>query len=964
MTNNEQHSKEELFLELENLKKEYKELKIEYQNSLQLNINRDEELKASEERFHMLFDKAPLGYQSLDFDGYFIEVNQKWLDTLGYSHEEVIGKWFGSFLTPVYQEGFRKRFPIFKANGVIHSEFEMVHKDGSILFIAFEGRIGYKNSGEFKQTHCILQDITEQRRAEIALKDSEERMRLAVENSPVPIMIHDEDDNVILLSKGWIKFSGYTIDDIPTLSDWTEKAYGERTGTKKDYIDNLFNINETVNNGEWIITAKDGSKRIWDFQTTPIGKTNSGKSVLHSMAIDITEQKSVENDLRTAREKAEESEARFKNLFENHNAIMLLIEPESGKIIDANDSAINFYGFPKSILTSMVIDEINNLPAEQVKVERFIALDEKRNYFEFPHKLSNGDIRTVEVHSSPITYNNGTILFSVIHDITERKKAEEKVREKDIQFRKLSANVSDLIFQFTRKVDGSYCVPIASEGIINIFGCKPEDVLEDFTPIANVIYPDDAERVINDIEYSANHLTFFTCEFRVKIPGKNIQWIYSKSTPEKLSDGSVTWYGFNTDITVRKLAEELLSKQNQELEAQYEEYMQLNEVLRQTNYSLEIEKEKAEESDKLKTAFLQNMSHEIRTPLNGILGFSNLLTIDNISKSDIKEYSGIIQRSGKRLLETVNNVLDISKIETGQIVIIKKPFSLNSLISDLYSFFYPFANSKNIILTYHKISENDKNTINSDEFKLNQIFTNLIGNALKFTESGNIDFGYEVKNNSYVFFVKDTGSGITDDMHDRIFDRFTQSNLAVSRGYEGAGLGLAICKGLIELLDGKIWVESKINIGSTFYFTLPIDTVQSSVNEEKEYSKSIIKTIKTKVLIVEDDYTSYIYLLRVLKNSNCELIWAENGSQALEFVKSEPDINLVLMDIKMPIMDGFEATKQIKKIRPKLPIIAQTAYAFSEEKEKILSIGCDDYLSKPIEPDKLLKLIDKYFSDL
>jgi PAS domain S-box-containing protein len=255
-------------------------------------------LRESEERFRILFDRAPIGYQSLDFNGNFIEVNETWIEMLGYRREDVLGKWFGSFLAPDYVESFRERFPLFKEWGKVHSEFVMIKKDGSYMTVAFDGRIGHTPDGEFKQTHCVLEDVTELRLAEETLRESEERFHLAVANSPVPIMIHDEDDNVLLLSKGWTDYSGYAIEDIPTMGDWTEAAYGERSGSSKEYIDNLFDILTTQDNGEWTIKAKDGSIRIWEFHTTPLGRVNRGKRVLHSLAFDITERKEAETVLK------------------------------------------------------------------------------------------------------------------------------------------------------------------------------------------------------------------------------------------------------------------------------------------------------------------------------------------------------------------------------------------------------------------------------------------------------------------------------------------------------------------------------------------------------------------------------------------------------------------------------------------------------------------------------------------
>jgi len=276
-----------------------------------------------------------------------------------------------------------------------------------------------------------------------------------------------------------------------------------------------------------------------------------------------------------------------------------------------------------------------------------------------------------------------------------------------------------------------------------------------------------------------------------------------------------------------KRASELIIANNELLYQNEEKEKRANELI--------IAKEKAEESEKLKTAFLENISHEIRTPLNGIIGFSMLLNDDDIDKSDIKKYTNIINQSGKRLIDLVENVLDISKIQTGQLTGNKNLIEINTVFSDLVTFFSPVTNVKNINLKYHKT--NGKNiTIYSDEGKLIQILTNLINNAIKFTTSGNIDIGYEIGDTTVKFYVSDTGIGIPEELFDKIFDRFTQVDLTHKRGYDGAGLGLAICKGLVQLLGGRIWVESEINKGSIFFFTLPYTPDIQPAKPETRYS--------------------------------------------------------------------------------------------------------------------------------
>ncbi len=370
-------------------------------------------------------------------------------------------------------------------------------------------------------------------------------------------------------------------------------------------------------------------------------------------------------------------------------------------------------------------------------------------------------------------------------------------------------------------------------------------------------------------------------------------------------------------------------------------------------------KEKAEESDRLKTAFLQNISHEIRTPLNGILGFSELLIQDWTTPEDRVEYNDAIQHSGKRLMEIVSNILDISIIEAGQVVLAPEKFNVNNFIIELYNFYQGQASRRNLNMRYEFGLPNAFADITADTTRLYQVMNNLLNNALKFTNSGEIVFGYKVDKESLVFFVKDTGIGISDEHLSRIFDRFYQVEQSSTRNYEGAGLGLAISEGLVLAMGGKIWMESEKDKGTTFYFTMPVgdlaaDTAADSTDETPRESEVI--------LIAEDDDTSYRLLLTSLKKFGVVTLRAYNGEEAVDLVKKHQQISLILMDIKMPVMDGLEATKLIKQIRPELPIIAQSAYAFNEDIEKAREAGCDEHLSKPILAAKLNKLLVKYLN--
>ena len=388
----------------------------------------------------------------------------------------------------------------------------------------------------------------------------------------------------------------------------------------------------------------------------------------------------------------------------------------------------------------------------------------------------------------------------------------------------------------------------------------------------------------------------------------------------------------------------------------------------QLEFELVQAKDKAEESDKLKTSFLANMSHEIRTPMNGILGFAEMLNDDLLSEGNRKKYVEIINNNGKMLMNLIDDIIDFAKIEAGQTKILNQEFSLNTLLSQIYSTFLAITvrqNKDNIKLKIKKSLANEDCYIQADPNRLRQILTNLIGNAFKFTKEGYIEFGYNLPKEGFIeFYVKDTGIGISSNKLDVIFERFVQADYSRSRKYSGSGLGLAISKGFVELLNGKMWVESVENEGSTFYFTIPYIPASKRLSEEvdKKKLRSDYNWEKKVFLIAEDDTFSYKLLEGFLKKTHAKVLHAEDGIQAIEICKSNTAIDLILMDVQMPEMNGIEATKAIKEIRKNVPVIAQTANAIAEEKQKCMEAGCDDFVTKPINITELFAKIDQWLS--
>ncbi len=383
--------------------------------------------------------------------------------------------------------------------------------------------------------------------------------------------------------------------------------------------------------------------------------------------------------------------------------------------------------------------------------------------------------------------------------------------------------------------------------------------------------------------------------------------------------------------------------------------------IKQYESELKVAIAKAEESDRLKSAFLANMSHEIRTPMNAILGFSGLLTIPTYSDDKKKFFVNIIEARTMDLLRIVNDLMDISKLDAGQMKIYSKDDDLGSIFNLLHEYYVKSTQEsiegvKDIEIINNYCLNKEEGFIHSDFVRINQILTNLIDNAIKFTQKGFIEFGCSIRNDELLFYVKDTGIGIPKDKLHLIFGRFRQVDEKSTRTHGGSGLGLAISKGLLDIMNGEIWVESQVNKGSTFYFTLPYKPVTKNVviKEEITYSK-ILK--RKHILIVEDDTYNTNYLAEILANIDANCVYTPSGKDVMSLLTQNPLTEIVLLDISLPDIDGKDLAKIIKEKYPQMVIIAQTAYAGSKDKEQCIEAGCDFFISKPYTKDALINMI-------
>jgi PAS domain S-box-containing protein len=372
-------------------------------------------------------------------------------------------------------------------------------------------------------------------------------------------------------------------------------------------------------------------------------------------------------------------------------------------------------------------------------------------------------------------------------------------------------------------------------------------------------------------------------------------------------------------------------------------------------------KYKAEESDKLKTAFLSNMSHEIRTPMNAIVGFSDLLSDEGLTPEERRDFIAQINQGADDLMRLIDDIIDIAKIEAGQVNVHIAECFIRDLFKELHLMFIQNikrSGKENVTMSLKWDWPMNDLAIYTDPFRLKQILVNLLSNAVKFTDEGEIVLGIEEDPEGIRFYVKDSGIGIREEKQKVIFDRFMQGHETKTKLYGGTGLGLAISKNLTEILGGEIGVESKSGQGATFWFILPRNEVPLKYEAALRTPVSDVKSWEgKKLLIAEDDHSNYYFLYEALKDTGAEILWSKDGEETLELVRENPDLDLVLMDINMPLINGYECTRIIKREKPDLPVVAQTAYAMSGEREISREAGCDGYLSKPIKVKELLETL-------
>ncbi len=1076
----------------------------------------EESLRVSEENFRSIFENNSAAMALIEKDTTVSMVNDEYCKMSGYIKEEVEGMSWTRQIPPQDLERLMEynRIRLSNPKGAPDKyEFSFYKKNGEIRDAIMS--IAMLQNGKLISSFI---DITERKHIEEKLKQNELELKKRIKelNGIYSLaLLIERLDTCEEVYREFVKVI------VPESMKFPDKVFVSLRIDDEEYS-NFENfkprtdcncLSAPINlwgklSGELLVCYTENLPFIQSFE----------QSLIYNFADRIskyTERKRAEDDLQA-------SEGRYHDLIEQVRDIIFSLSPE-GILVSLNYSFESHTAWHiHEWIGRSIFDLVHpaDVSLATYRLTNILKGDTSRA-IELRIRKKSGDYLLCEVLATPQLKQDTIIgLLGIARDITERRRSEEALLERDNRFAKLSSQVPGLIFQFVKKTDGTYCVPFATEAIRDIFGCSPQDVYDDFSPIASVILPEDMEKVMSSIEYSGRNLSIWKCEYRVRIPGEQVRWMFGQSTPEKLDDDSIIWHGFNSDITARKQSEMMLRKLNrtyallseinrtiirvhkpQELyeavcniaigeggfrmawiglldprtknvvpvawagktekyldrlhitlddsergrgptasalrigkhhvandiatdsrmspwrddalklgfrasavfpfsiagelrgaltlyasETNFfddEELTLLDEMAANISFAmgyaeeeeqrkraegeLRIAKDKAEESDRLKSTFLANMSHEIRTPMNAIVGFAGMLSDPELSYDDRQRFTDIIQSRSDDLMHLINDLLDISRIESGNATVVKTVVSLNDILDEMEAVFRQKTEKNNItdiVITAEKKLPRRQAIIRTDGFILKQVFSNLIDNAIKFTETGSIRFGYNIPEEGMLScYVTDTGIGISPENQKIIFEHFRQAVLQNPKKlYGGTGLGLSICKGSLALLGGKIWVESTPGEGSTFRFSFPFEQ-ERETSQDPASGKGIVATEDIynwsgkKFLLVEDEQSNMDYLNIILKQTGADLTSVYSGKELRAQFENIALFDLVLLDVRLPDASGWELAKEIKRLRPGLPVISQTAYAMSTDREKSKEAGCEGYISKPILKKELYKII-------
>ncbi len=908
-------------------------------------------LKDSEEKLQSIFSAAPVGI-GLVVKRIIIEANDTLCSMSGYSRSELIGKSSRIFYPSdaEYEYVGDEKYRQISEIGIGTIETRIKRKDGKILNIILSSTPLDFNDLTKGVTFTML-DVTVMKKAEEQLKNSEERFRSIAENLSDIIFITDSEGVIKYISPA-VKFVGYEQEDCigKFFGDFIPVSELDKARSAFVNAINSINLRSSVS---ILFRRKDSSVFYAELSGSPFRFSDSSVGVL-GLLRDITDKVIRENELRKLSQAVEQ------------NPISVVITNTEGVIEYINPKFCEVTGYTKEELlgNNPRILKSGDKTKEEYKQlwDTIISGNDWKG--EFRNKKKNGELYWENASISPIIddKNEITHFIGIKEEISDRKRSEQ---------------IQKALFVISNAVVAGNDLKVLIEIIREQIGTVI-DSRNFFLALYNEVTGMLSSPIVYDekddfTEWPAyKSLTGYVIEQRkpILLKREDINELNRKGIIDLIGTTSECWLG--VPLIVGDEVNGAFVIQNYENPNAYttKDLDMLSFIANQISQSIQRQQAiidlkeallKAEAGDKLKTSFLNNISHEVRTPLNGILGFAEIMTQSDLSSEDRSTSNSMLQESSERLLNTITNYMDISLITSGSLAINKKLFSPVQILKSNYENYKEKCSKKGLKLII-EIPENFENImLLSDPELINKVISHLLNNAVKFTHVGFVKIGVSISDKDLKFYVKDSGIGIGKKSQKIIFDTFVKEEKEYQSLSEGSGLGLSISKGLTSLLGGILQVESELGAGSSFYFTIPAEHDASSSQSDHNIVENKEKSDKYSILVAEDDETNFFYLNALLKKeTEADILHASNGREAIEIFNRNSDIQLILMDVKMPEIDGLEATREIKRINSKIPVIAITAYAMSGDEERIMNAGCDGYLSKPITKSSLLTKISEF----
>jgi PAS domain S-box-containing protein len=681
------------------------------------------------------------------------------------------------------------------------------------------------------------------------------------------------------------------------------------------------------------IVRKDGGIRYVNLLAVPVFK-NEGFVGTRASIRDITLQKNF-SDLQIMKENAESAKRQFQDFFNNAPDAIFIIEEDTGLIVNSNQAASRLLQLPIEEIVGHHQSAFQPSYSREVLRQHISESSRSVPYEDTLHRTDGTKI-PVGLTVGEVTFEGKQCLVETFRDITHRKEKEEEL---NVAMKKLTHSHKLMQYIIEHQWSG---IVVLNKNLEHVY--VSQKFLDDTKVKEKRIIGKHHYEVFPDLPASWKEVHQRTLAGEV-LSADNDQFVFEDGSVDWVRWESRPWYEADCTIGGIILYTEVITKQ------------------KKAEMDLTKAKERAEESDRLKTAFLQNMSHEVRTPLNSIVGFSDLISDPGKTPSELKTYSKIISDSSDKLIRIITDVIEISKIQAKQTKLSLTEFDVVQLVTGVINDFRESAERKNISLSLKQNIPAQDSMICSDHGKLEKILIHLTDNAIKFTHKGAVEVLCEIRQDNIVVTISDTGIGISKQLQNIIFEPFHQLETRITMDYGGNGLGLAIVRAYTELLKGTITLKSEEDKGTTFTLSIPVN-IQSGEDIEKHDKETDFAGFESKVntiLIAEDEYGNYRYLYEVLLAENFNILHANNGREAVEMCKNSDQITLILMDIKMPVMNGITAARAIKEFRPDLPIIAQTAYAGESLKLNNIDVF-DDLIAKPINRNELKKKMKRYIN--